>query len=269
MSFTVGNSYGSTYNHDICINFSDPSFNGQYAPYKMNTVQLNIPTITGKLNGEGESVVVFPDGMRDDGTAYDKAAGKRAEVVMAEVDLGDLNWTYAANSAVFYSTQNIGQKRVAKRTSVCSKYKTIVNVSGSTNINEDKVICLGSLASEYRIYVKDSSYTDAVTFKAAMAGVKLIYERDEPLVYELDESIEKTFEVEAGGTERRLPEDAATVVNAPFYGTVQYPIALQPNDTISNDSLTALLTALKSAGKIANYTMTWDAATNSYKFTIS
>lgn len=24
----------NTYNHDICINISDPAFNGQYEPYK-------------------------------------------------------------------------------------------------------------------------------------------------------------------------------------------------------------------------------------------
>ena len=30
----------------------------------LQNVSLNIPTLTGKLNGEGESVVVFPDGMK-------------------------------------------------------------------------------------------------------------------------------------------------------------------------------------------------------------
>lgn len=66
---------GTTYSNDICINLSDPSFNGQYEPYKKTTVELNLTTLTGKLNGEGESVVVFPEGMLGKGSTYDEAHG--------------------------------------------------------------------------------------------------------------------------------------------------------------------------------------------------
>lgn len=73
MTFYIGGVDMTTYNHDICINISDPSRNGTYEPYKHGTVPLNLSTITGKHVGvEGaESVVIFPDGMRQAGSVAD------------------------------------------------------------------------------------------------------------------------------------------------------------------------------------------------------
>ena len=61
MKFRTYNDYGTTYNHDICINISDSSKNGTYEPYRENIASLPITTLTGKLNGQGESVTIFPD----------------------------------------------------------------------------------------------------------------------------------------------------------------------------------------------------------------
>lgn len=61
--FAIG-TIAPTYNHDICVNLSwSGTRNGTYEPYEEHTLQLPITTLTGKLNGEGESVVVFPNGM--------------------------------------------------------------------------------------------------------------------------------------------------------------------------------------------------------------
>lgn len=40
--------YGKTYNHDICINLSDSSFNGQYEPYRKRTLNLGLNNIRVK-----------------------------------------------------------------------------------------------------------------------------------------------------------------------------------------------------------------------------
>lgn len=48
--------------NDTCIHISGDR-NGEYEPYEEHSVSLPVTTMTGKLNGEGESVVVFPDGM--------------------------------------------------------------------------------------------------------------------------------------------------------------------------------------------------------------
>ena len=71
---------GTTYNNDICINLSDPAINGTYFPHWRGSLSLNLSTLTGKLNGEGASVVVYPDGLRGVGTDRDAAYGSTGEV---------------------------------------------------------------------------------------------------------------------------------------------------------------------------------------------
>ena len=44
------------------------------------SLSLNLSTLTGKLNGEGASVVVYPDGMRGVGDIRDEAEGSTGEV---------------------------------------------------------------------------------------------------------------------------------------------------------------------------------------------
>ena len=69
-------------------NYGQPDY--VFEPYWENTLPLNIKTITGKLNGEGESVTIYPDGMRGVGTAYDRLIvdpdgfARRAVVRMGE-----------------------------------------------------------------------------------------------------------------------------------------------------------------------------------------
>lgn len=69
---TYNNDNVTTYNNDICINFSDSARNGEYQPYWKNVLNLLIPTLTGKKDGTGESVIVCPDGMRQAGSTRDE-----------------------------------------------------------------------------------------------------------------------------------------------------------------------------------------------------
>ena len=263
--------YGSTYNHDICINLSDPSFNGQYEPYKKNTVTLNLPTLTGKLNGEGESVVVFPDGMRGAGTAYDKAAGNRAEVVMAEVDLGDLTWTGNANNryvADLIDIRNyIGSE---KANMICSAFPVYSANDVYLKRHENIIAATGT-----QLWLYAPSYTDAATLKSAMSGVLLYYELAEPLVYELDEGVPETFQAYKGGTLKQLPENGSEPTTAPCVMSVTYALDAVgiltglPQNYVSKESLQAMLTAMQSAGLFASYTMTYNATTGKYEFTFT
>lgn len=68
------------YQNDICINLSDPAINGQYFPHWRGKLTLNLSTLTGKLNGEGASVVVYPDGLRGVGDIRDEAYGSTGVV---------------------------------------------------------------------------------------------------------------------------------------------------------------------------------------------
>lgn len=276
--------YSGSARVSMCINLSDPSFNGQYEPYKKNTVELNIPTLTGKLNGEGESVVVFPEGMRGAGTAYDKAAGKRGEVVMAKyVFTGNeaialSNWrpadgTYAA---VFAASAIPGFKSTVNNTDLSNfilpgvdnkTYQEIYNgANGATLYNG---------AYSLVIRVPSSIATDNATLLAWLMGKELIYELAEPLVYELDEGVPETFQAYKGGTLRQLPENGSEPTTAPCVISVTYALDAVgiltglPQNYISKESLQAMLTAMQSAGLFASYTMTYNATTGKYEFTFT
>lgn len=64
----------------VCINLFDPAINGTYYPHWRGSLALNLSTLTGKLNGEGTSVVVFPDGLRGVGSIRDEAEGSTGVV---------------------------------------------------------------------------------------------------------------------------------------------------------------------------------------------
>lgn len=56
----------------LCINISNPSKNGTYEPYKGKVQGFDVTTIKGKLNGAGESVTIFPDGLKKAGDVQDE-----------------------------------------------------------------------------------------------------------------------------------------------------------------------------------------------------
>jgi len=92
------------------------------------------------------------------------------------VDLGSLTWTYWNATYGFYTTQlNSLMKLVSESATpnvLCALYSP-TNLSGLAS--GDKCMALYN-SDATRFLVKDSSYTDAVTFKTAMTGVYLLYE---------------------------------------------------------------------------------------------
>lgn len=168
------------------------------------TLPLNLSTITGKLNGEGESVTIFPDGMRSAGTAYDSLIvdedgyARKAIKAIGEVDLGTLNWVKNASTSAykqFFSAVLTGIKNISTWVKVinviCVKY--IVENGNAISIASGKNNFICGQPNTNNIRVNDDSYTDVATFKAAMSGVELIYELATPLEYTLDNPIKLTF----------------------------------------------------------------------------
>ena len=95
------------------------------------------------------------------------------------VDLGDYNWIKDGGTGKFVCSSVADMKNTTGRTMVCSKYVSVENIDGVSSEQPDKSIC--GITSYYdRIYVKDTSYSDAATFKTAMSGVYLIYELATP-----------------------------------------------------------------------------------------
>lgn len=98
------------------------------------------------------------------------------------VDLGSLEWTYRSDShAYFYSTGIASDVAIPSSASAVAELSCDKYVADSQNHiyshTADKTI---AIADSGQIWVYDTSYTDATTFKNAMSGVYLLYEKSNP-----------------------------------------------------------------------------------------
>lgn len=166
-----------------------------YAPYHSNVYP--IPENIRALPGYGWSA----------GTArnYVDYENKRYVQCVSSVDLGTLTWT--KGESVSFKTHHLAGQKLTKSYSIapnfiCPKYSTKTqNESwGKTSITG---ISATSNVGGY-IYVNDTSYADAATFKQAMSGVILYYELANPIVTDISTMLTDDFlrnlTVEAGGS---------------------------------------------------------------------
>lgn len=119
------------------------------------------------------------------GTVRDKlictAEIKQVETVCGEVDLGDLDWAYNVPNA-FFVAENALINAIYGQGCICDNYAYSTARPSAMN---DKCI---TLWTDSVIYIKDSDYTDADTFKTAVTGVKLIYPLAEPVTTPLTDA---------------------------------------------------------------------------------
>ena len=222
---TSGNSYGNTYNHDICINLSNTGRrNGEYEPYE--TFTRNLGWISKIKDEKGN--LMFQNGMRSAGSAADSIEwdSSRQKWVAVQrvgvVDLGDLNWMKAGLDHDLYQS-GILDKRLApsigtQSNLLCDRYAT-TKITYATAENKPAYSVMESF-SENRllVYITDTSYTDAATFKASVQGVMLYYELAEPIVTEIEGLPELDYLVWDFGTEEAL----SSVPSAPFKADIIY-----------------------------------------------
>lgn len=223
--------YGTTYNHDICINLSDPKRNGTYKPYEEDTVELPISTLTGKLNGEGDSVVVFPDGLRSVGSVHDEIVGNKAIKRIGSVDLGTFDYTYVAsadNPYFRFLITNIQRVPTGRLNYICAKYNSISPTTSydmSTNTS-DKIITrrlVSSAEGSNFMYVRDVAYSDVNAFKNAVSGVMLYYELATPREYILDDfQLPINYNANGLGTEEIILEGTSSPTTTPANMDIEY-----------------------------------------------
>ena len=212
----------------VCINLSNSALNGQYKPYWKNDLQLNLSTLTGKLNGQGSSVVVFPDGLRSVGSVYDEIVGNRAIKRIGSVDVGTIDNFTITQSGLFLRTGfaldfNAKPNSDSNRPSniLLAGYIT-VGASPISGTDTNKEIALHY--SGGNLYINTAGqYTTIDSFETGMSGATLYYELAEPEEYILDAPLPKKYKVDANGTEERLPADTASSVAAPISYDVEYP----------------------------------------------
>lgn len=103
----------------------------------------------------------------------DDVTGEGAVSSWIIVDLGDLNWTNLYTDR-FYSNELTPRK--ANSNAVCSCFaKNSTEVSTIDGLTADMTFAFQS-TNDFRIIVRDSSYSSADAFKTAMSGMKLVYE---------------------------------------------------------------------------------------------
>lgn len=187
MRFYANDTYGSTYNNDICIHLVHTGYrNGEYEPYVSDEIALPIADY-------------FPNGMNSIGDVKDELTATEAIQRIGVVDMGTLNWGLA--STMFYVGDSIffeGQKLL------CAKY---IHRAGYNNDKE--IYSVGGV-----LRVVDLSYTDVASFKAAMSGVMLYYELAEPIVTSIDKPLALDYQVWDFGTEEAIAEGKTTPLNA-------------------------------------------------------
>ena len=182
IKITTFTTYGTTYNHDICINVSNSAINGNYYQYEKH--ELDIPSGARVKYGVNENCHDYID--------FDK---KEKHVVCGIVDLGSLTYTYNATKQYFVA--NVSDVKKETYNVVCNALSPLYEAVAYTTVRDtltDMVVALTN-GSDSNIYVRNTAYNDATAFKTAMSGVYLVYELATPTVTDISDIL----------TEQHLP----------------------------------------------------------------
>ena len=153
----------------FCINLSNPSRNGEYEPYEKHSYPLDSSLTLRGIPKLDASKNLYYDG--DEYTSDGKVKRK-----YGVVDLGTLRWNYYANC--FYSNDINGCKtyKETDKDTLCQVYAH--NSTAFGQVVNDKVFCI----HDSKVWIRDSAYTDAQTFKTAMSDIYLVYELATPTI---------------------------------------------------------------------------------------
>ena len=154
-----------------------------------------------------EAIKALPGYGWSAGTARNYADYENRKYVqcVGSVDLGTLSWR--VDDRVSFETFQLTGQKLTKNYDIapnilCSKYPTKTQNELWGKINVTGITANGRV--DGYVYVNDTSYTDATTFKKAMQGVMLYYELESPIVTDISTLIDDDFlrniEVEAGGS---------------------------------------------------------------------
>ena len=170
MRLRFTNDYGTTYNHDICINLSWSGYrNGEYEPYKKHSYSLGGEELRGILKlDSANNLYAYGDRYTADGVI---------ERRFALVDLGTLN--YSPNGAITDGNQFIAAisgKAPGDFNFICEKF-IAASITGNPLWT-----AVGRQSSSSVAF--NTPYSTAEEFKTAMSGVMLLYELAEPTTEE-------------------------------------------------------------------------------------
>lgn len=248
----------------VCVNLSwSGTKNGTYEPYEEHTLNYDISAIQ-----DGEGNQLFPLGLLSAGDVHDELTAHKAIKRVGVVDMGTLTWDSLTQSSLNCFRSELTDKKHGGGNMVCVPY-AVDTIFGTTTQN-----VIDDNEQNINIYVRDSSYSTAADFKAAMSGVMLYYELATPIEVDFDEQLNLSYNVNDWGTEQLLPENGTTPTTSPAKFDIVYNV--NAVDTLKNLSrnylaqgdLDTLLTALGTALGFT-YTKTWNQETKEWAFTVT
>lgn len=214
--------YSGEYRNDLMLHIGTSPL--PYKPHR-EPIALPIPEDVRPAHG-------IPNTDVYDCITWDEDGKQRNRVKCGVVDLGTLNWHRSdTENPYFQANGALVEKSAAINAQViCGNYQaTTAWYVYQTDI--DKAI---SAESEY-IVARDTSYTDAATFKAAMSGVMLVYELATPEVTDISDILTKDglLQVEVNGHVEIVTDNClATASTIEFYENITEVFAA---DTLVGD----------------------------------
>ena len=204
IKFQTYTGYGINYNHDICLNISDPTKNGTYGPYHEVVYPLPDTELRGliKLHNDTDGTWLYANGDVCESTG-------ETERKYGIADLGSLKWAYYQWTPNFFVADFSGLPIVNistwKPNMICSKYVTAPTATSEI----DKTIRQNyenNMTSSFLV-IFDSDYSDEASFKTAMSGHYLVYELATPTT-EYTAPFTSPQALFKGGTEEFVDERA-------------------------------------------------------------
>lgn len=254
---------------DICINISDPAKNGTYEPYWESNLPLNINTITGKLGGSGDSIVVFPNGMAGMNGVQDTIQGNTAVKKFLQVnDLTTLPITlnyegYAPEEGegdiVYSFILELPKNAKVFTASVMNglfnkKYSASSGISAASSNNFYIYTLQGKSYVEImdNDFATDARFADEEQWDALIADIRtsladkvLMYELLSYEKYTLDNfSLPANYKIDKDGTEQIIPNstdpDNTVPSTVPCDITVKYKLSYteESQELLNNVSAT-------------------------------
>ena len=246
--------YGTTYNHDICISLSS-SRNGEYEPYKSASYSLGNDTLRGifKLDANNN---LYADG---DVKTSDGVITRKYGIV----DLGTLNWASedAVLAGLFRAPRQNPDVALMKWQGYLVSSKYILQRIASYSDLADKCISVTNSQESQILRIRDSSFSGqtAEAFKASLSGLYLVYELQTPTT-ETSTPFTSPQTVYPDGTEQFITENGVPVGHSTDYPYSIKALAEEligiPNVPSANG--TYVLKATRSASGI---TYAWEVTT--------
>ena len=217
---TGGNEYASTYQNDICFNFSDHNLNGKYEPYHLYSYPLDSDLILRGIPKLDTDNKLYYDG---DVYEHDGKVTRK----YGTVNLGSLEWgkqTLSNNRDAFYTNFSLWDDLPLINQSApigaINPILTRQTYMLTSSWGKDCFLFTSSQATlpatSFAMIFDSGKYADAESFKTAMSGVYLVYELGTPTTETADPFTDPQ-EVSPFGTEEYISTGIVPVGNETQY----------------------------------------------------